>query len=67
MTTCLNNDIWKEIVLHRAQAQYVVFQYTRAGEVTPVDGIAHIIPEPATLILLAAGGLLTLPRRRRCA
>jgi hypothetical protein len=45
-----------------------VFQYTRAGEVTPVDGIVHITPEPTTMMLLAGGGLLVLPcRRRRCA
>ena len=44
----------------------VVFQYTRAGEVTPVDGVVHVIPEPATLIL-AATGLLVMPRRRRFA
>ena len=36
----------------------------RSGDLTPVRGIAHHVPEPATLILLAAGGLLVLPRRR---
>ena len=51
----------------RAQADNVVFQYTRAGEVTPVDGIVHVIPEPATMMMLAAGGLLVMPRRRRSA
>ena len=45
------------------QANRVVFQYTVAGSVSPVDGIVHVIPEPATMILLAAGGLLVLPRR----
>jgi len=46
------------------EAQNVVFEYTRFGEVTPVAGIVHVVPEPATMILLAAGGLLMTPRRR---
>ena len=49
------------------QAANVVFEYTRAGDVTSVGGVVHVIPEPAAMILLAAGGLLVLPRRRRCA
>ena len=49
------------------QATNVMFQYMRAGKVTPADGIVHIIPEPTTLLLLAAGGLLVMPRRRWCA
>ena len=46
-------------------AQNVVFEYTRAGEVTPVTGVVHIVPEPATVILLAAGRfLMTRPCHR---
>ena len=49
----------------RAQAENVIFQYTPAGTVSPVAGIVHVVPEPATMILIAAGGLLVLPSRRR--
>ena len=68
-TTALSDDLVLDITFagDRAQADNVVFQYTRAGEVSPVDGLIHIIPEPATMMLLAAGGLLLMPRRRRFA
>ena len=68
-TTMLTDDLVLDITFagDQAQAANLVFQYTRAGEVSPVDGIVHIVPEPATLILLAAGGLLVMPRRRRSA
>jgi len=69
-TTALASDLALDISFagDADQAANVVFQYTRAGDVTPVDGIVHVIPEPATMILLAAGGLLMMPRkRRRCA
>ena len=49
------------------QAANVVFEYTRAGDVTPVAGVVNVIPEPASLILLAAGGLLVISRHRRSA
>lgn len=45
----------------------VTFAYTRAREVTPVQGVVHIIPDPATMILLATTGFLMLPRRGRSA
>jgi len=66
-TTMLSEDLVLDISFagDADQAANVVFQYTRAGEVTPVDGIVHVIPEPTTMILLAAGGLMVIPRRRR--
>ena len=68
-TTMLSADLALDISFagDSDQAANVVFQYTRAGDVTPVDGIVHVVPEPAPMILLGAGGLLVLPRRRRCA
>ena len=67
MTMMLTEDLvlWNITFAGDAdQARNVVFQYTRAGEVTPVDGVVHVIPEPGSLILLAAGGLLVMPRQR---
>jgi len=69
-TTMLTEDLLLDIAFggDEDEANRVVFQYTRAGEVTPVDGVVHVIPEPATMMLLAAGGLMVMPRRhRRCA
>ena len=68
-TTMLSEDLALDISFagDADQAANVVFQYTRAGDVTPVDGVVHVIPEPATMMLLAASGLLVLPRRRPCA
>jgi len=65
--TTLTEDLGLELTFagDADQAANVVFQYTRAGDVTPVDGVVHVIPEPATMILLTAGGLLVMPRRRR--
>jgi len=37
----------------RGKTMNVVFEYTRAGGVTPVDGIVHVIPDPTTMMLLA--------------
>ena len=67
--TLLTEDLLLDITFggDRAQAQNVVFQYTRAGQVSPVDGLIHIVPEPAMLGLLALGGFLVLPHRRRSA
>ena len=67
-TTMLSEDLPLDIRFagDPVQVANVVFKYTRAGEVTPVDGVVHVIPEPTTMILLVAGGLLVLPRRRRC-
>ena len=64
-TTMLTEDLVLDITFggDADQAANVVFQYTRAGEVTPVDGIVHVIPEPATMMLLAASGLLLIRRR----
>ena len=68
-TTILSEDLALDITFGGTfdKANNVVFQYTRAGDVTPVDGVVNVIPEPASLILLAAGGLLVIPRRRRSA
>jgi len=68
-TTALAADLALDISCagDAAQAANVVFQYTRAGDVTPVDGVVHVIPEPASMILLAAGELLVMPRGRRSA
>ena len=68
-TMMLSDDLVLDISFagDRAQAANVVFQYTRAGEGTLVDGMVHIVPEPATMVLLAAVGWLVLPRRRRSA
>jgi len=45
------------------EANNVVFEYTRFGEVTPVHGTVHVIPEPASLMLIV--GALVFCRRRR--
>jgi len=45
------------------QAANAVFQYTRADDVTPVDGIVHVIPEPTTMPLLGLAILIMWQRR----
>ena len=62
-TTMLSEDLALDISFagDADQAANVVFQYTRAGEVTPVDGLVHVTPEPTTMMLLAAGGLMVMP------
>jgi len=64
--TMLTADVSLDITFGGSveEAQNVVFEYTRFGEVTPVAGIVHVVPEPATMILLVAGGFLLVPRRR---
>jgi len=68
-TTALTEDLVLDITFagDRPPADAVVFQYTSAGEVTPVNGIIHIIPEPTSIMLFAAGRLLMMRRRRRSA
>jgi hypothetical protein len=43
----------------------VIFEYGTSGDTTDTVGEPPLIPEPATLSLLALGGLLMLNRRRR--
>jgi len=71
MPTVLTEDVMLDIKCagNVDEAYKLVFEYTRFGEITPVSGVFHgfFCPEPATTVLLVAGGLLVLPRRCRCA
>ena len=64
-TTMLSEDLPLDIRFagDPVQVANVVFKYTRAGEVTPVDGVVHVIPEPTTLGLLLVGAVALLRSR----
>ena len=51
-TTMLSEDLALDISFggDADQAANVVFQYTRAGDVTPVDGVVHGFPESFALV-----------------
>jgi len=64
----LTGDLLRDIAFtgDLEDTQNVVFEYKRAGEVTPVMGVAHVIPEipePVTLFMLALGGHVLLGNR----
>jgi len=67
--TALTEDLTLDITHSGSleDAKNVLFEYTRFGKVTPMQGTLHTIPEPTTMMLLTSRGLLVIPRRRRCA
>ena len=65
MATCRKSLRHKADHIIRGDSSIAIGVYGDPGQRSVVDNVGIGVPEPASLALLAAGGLMLLRRRRR--